>query len=65
MKKSFYLFLLIYFLPLQYCIGFAIYQHESASFLSPTSFVAFPPRGSEHVTHYGGEGNAALCTILL
>ena len=27
----FFIFILFYFLPLQYCIGFAIYQHESTT----------------------------------
>ena len=34
---TFLYFLFIYFLTLQYCIGFAIYQHESA-----TSIHVFP-----------------------
>ena len=36
-SEAFYLFILFYFLTLKYCIGFAIYQHEST-----TGIHAFP-----------------------
>ena len=40
LSYSVFFFNLFYFLTLQYCIGFAIYQHESATGIhfSPLSF---------------------------
>ena len=33
----FFFLILFYFLTLQYCVGFAIYQHESAKEIKPVN----------------------------
>ena len=39
----FFLFLFFYFLTLQYCIGFAIYQNESATGIHVLPILNLPP----------------------
>ena len=45
-KIFFFKFILFYFLTLQYCIGFAIYQHESATGIYVFPIVKPPPHSS-------------------
>ena len=35
--EDFFFLILFYFLTLQYCVGFAIYQHESAKEIKPVN----------------------------
>ena len=42
-SETFYLFILFYFLNLKYCIGFAIYQHESATGIQAFPILKPPP----------------------
>ena len=37
LEKTFFFLILFYFLTLQYCVGFAIYQHESAKEIKPVN----------------------------
>ena len=41
--SSTFFIILFYFLTLQYCIGFAIYQHESTTSIQMLHQFAFPP----------------------
>ena len=40
---SFFIYILFYFLTLQYCIGFAIYQHASATGIHVLPILNPPP----------------------
>ena len=37
LEKTFFFLILFYFLTLQYCVGFAIYHHESAKEIKPVN----------------------------